>query len=100
MYGDTSAADRSLCIQSLEQGSNSLQNVMNRLQDLEALLHDEAGTQSIPFDLAALMTGVSEFRQESQDSSGKRTQLDLELDPRLPLSVEGDLTKVSHATRR
>jgi hypothetical protein len=67
---------------------------MNRLQDLAALFHDEGGVNSMPFDIVAVITGVGESRQESRGMDGNGTQVTLELDPRLPLSVEGDLTKV------
>jgi hypothetical protein len=95
MQEDTSSVERRLCIQSLELGSNNIQYVVNRLQDLAALLHDQSGISSIPFDLVATMTGVGEFRQDSFGEDGIGTQLGLKLDPRIPLSVEGDLTKVS-----
>jgi hypothetical protein len=48
----------------------------------------------MPFDIIAVITGVGESRQESKGTDGTGTQETLELDPRLPLSVEGDLTKV------
>jgi hypothetical protein len=48
----------------------------------------------MPFDIIAVITGVGESRQESKGSDCNGTQVTLELDPRLPLSVEGDLTKV------
>jgi signal transduction histidine kinase len=95
MQEDTSSVERRLCLQSLERGSNNIQYVVNRLRDLAALLHDQAGLSSIPFDLVAIMTGVGEFRQDSVGNDAKGTPLSLELDPRIPLSVEGDLTKVS-----
>jgi hypothetical protein len=54
----------------------------------------------MPFDIVAVITGVGESRQESRGMDGNGTQVTLELDPRLPLSVEGDLTKVCTETRR
>jgi hypothetical protein len=94
MQADSTSANQRLCIQSLEQGSNNLQAVMNRLQDLAALFHEGGGLKSMPFDIIAVITGVGESRQESKGTDGTGTQETLELDPRLPLSVEGDLTKV------
>ena len=67
---------------------------MNRLQDIAALSHDQGTLNVMPFDLAAVITGVAEYRQEQTGREGQDTSVILELDPKLPLSVEGDLAKV------
>jgi signal transduction histidine kinase len=99
---DSSFADQKLCIQSLEQGSSNLQVIMNRLQDLAALCHDQGMTNIMPFDIVAVITGVAEYRQDRTEVEGRATgtPVHLELDPKLPLSVEGDLTKVSRSALR
>jgi two-component system sensor histidine kinase EvgS len=94
MQDASSVNDQNLCVQSLEQGSNNLQAIMNRLQDIAALSHGQGTLNVMPFDIAAVITGVAEYRQEQTGAEGQDTSVVLELDPKLPLSVEGDLAKV------
>lgn len=94
-----SPTDQKLCVQSLEQGSNNLQAMLNRLQDIAALSHGQGTVNIMPFDIVAVITGVAEYRQQQTGQDGQDTSVVLELDPKLPLSVEGDLAKVSSGVR-
>ena len=94
-----SPTDQKLCVQSLEQGSNNLQTMLNRLQDIAALSHGQGTVNIMPFDIVAVITGVAEYRQQQTGVDGQDTSVVLELDPKLPLSVEGDLAKVSSRVR-
>lgn len=95
MQADTMTEDQRLYIRSLEQSCTYLHSVVSRLQDLAALLHGQALVHSIPFDLAAVITGVAESMQHFNKLEGKGTQVELHLDPKLLLVVHGDLTKVT-----
>lgn len=73
--------------------------MLNRLQDIAALSHGQGTVNIMPFDIVAVITGVAEYRQQQTGVDGRDTSVVLELDPKLPLSVEGDLAKVSSRVR-
>jgi signal transduction histidine kinase len=98
MQDPSNSTEHGLCVQSLEQGSSNLQAIMNRLQDIAALSHDQGTINIMPFDIVAVITGVAECRQEQTERDQNGKPVILELDPTLPLSVEGDLTKVIATT--
>jgi hypothetical protein len=60
----------------------------------EAVLHGEVALNYMPLDLVSVATGVAESLQHFVHLGGQSTQLSLELDSNLPLSVNGDITKV------
>jgi len=90
--------DQRLYIGSLEQSCTYLHSVVSRLQDLAALLHGQSMVLSMPFDLTAVITGVAESMQHFSEGEGNATQVNLQLDSKLPLVVYGDLTKVTKPT--
>ena len=94
MQADKMTEDQRLYVRSLEQSCTYLHSVVSRLQDLAALLHGQSMVHTVPFDLVAIITGVAESMQHFSQREGKGTQVQLHLDPKLPLVVHGDLTKV------
>ncbi|KAI8918670.1 hypothetical protein DFJ77DRAFT_508938 [Powellomyces hirtus] len=95
MQADDMTNDQRLYIKTLEQSCTHLMSVVNRMQDLAALQQSDAATVNIiPFDIVATMTGVAEAMQHLSTHTGKGTQVVLDLDSNIPLSVNGDLTKI------
>jgi len=94
MQADVMTEDQRLYVRSLEQSCTYLHSVVSRLQDLAALLHGQATINCVPFDIVAIITGVAESMQHFSEREGKGTQVKLDIDPKLPLSISGDLTKV------
>lgn len=86
--------DQRLYVRTLEQSCTYLHSVVNRLQDLAALLHGTSSLYHVSFDLVAIITGIAESMQHYSEKEGKGTQVALQIDPKIPLSVFGDLTKV------
>ncbi|KAJ3278523.1 hypothetical protein HK104_002256 [Borealophlyctis nickersoniae] len=86
--------DQRLYIKTLEESCSRLLSLVNRLQDLAALQAVTPAVNIMAFDLVAIITGVAECMQHFSTHTGKGTQVTLNLDPRLPLSVNGDLTKI------
>jgi signal transduction histidine kinase len=95
MQSDAMTPDQRLYLGSLEQSSMYLHLVVNRLQDIAALCYGEVALNYMPFDLVAVITGAAESLQHYSSFIGKGSKLTLELDPQLPLSLNGDMTKVS-----
>lgn len=96
MQADVMTEDQRLYVRSLEQSCTFLYSVVSRLQDLAALLHGQSTLYCVSFDLVAIITGVAESMQHFSEKEGKGTQVALHLDPKIPLSVFGDLTKVRY----
>ena len=94
MQSEKMTEDQRLYIKTLEESCSRLLSVVNRLQDLAALQAVSPSVNIMAFDLVAIITGVAESMQHFSAHTGKGTQVTLELDPRLPLSVNGDLTKI------
>ncbi|KAI8819085.1 CheY-like superfamily [Fimicolochytrium jonesii] len=94
MQSEKMTEDQRLYIKTLEDSCSRLLSLVNRLQDLAALQGETSLVNIMAFDLVAIITGVAESMQHFSTQTGKGTQVTLDLDPRLPLSVNGDLTKV------
>ena len=94
MQDDDMTAQQRLYIKTLEQSSTHLLSVVSRMQDLAALQTGTPATNIIAFDMRAVITGVAESMQHMSIHTGRGTQVALDMDPLLPLSVNGDLAKV------
>ncbi|KAI9001879.1 CheY-like superfamily [Gaertneriomyces semiglobifer] len=94
MQSEQMTEDQRLYIKTLEESCSRLLSLVNRLQDLAALQATRPAINIMPFDLVAIITGVAESMQHFSTHTGRGTQVTLDLDPRLPLSVNGDLTKI------
>lgn len=95
MQADRMTHDQKLYIKTLEQSCSQLLSVVNRMQDLAALQSETQGmTNNIPFDIVATVTGVAESMQHLSSSTGKGTQVEVNLDPSLPRTVNADFTKI------
>jgi K+-sensing histidine kinase KdpD len=103
MQADVMTPDQRLYIQSLEQSSTYLSSVVSRLQDFASLMHGQSMVHSVSFDMAAIITGIAEamqhFIEQDKDREGTTSHIELHLDPKLPLVVYGDLTKVQQILR-
>ncbi|KAI8584894.1 CheY-like superfamily [Geranomyces variabilis] len=86
--------DQRLYIKTLEQSCAQLLSVIGRMQDLAALQQDTPITNIIPFDIVGIITGVAESVQRMSIHGRHGTLVALDLDPELPLSIDGDLTKL------
>lgn len=86
--------DDELYLKTLEESCRVLMSVVNRCQDISYLQKDPNLSASIAFDLSAVVTGVSQALQYFNAQSKESTQLSIRLDPRIPRSVDGDLTKI------
>ncbi|KAJ3004625.1 hypothetical protein HKX48_001132 [Thoreauomyces humboldtii] len=94
MQSEEMTESQRLYIKTLEQSCTHLLSVVNRMQDLAALHWGDPFVNIMPFDIVASITGVAESMQHMSRHTGCGTQVALDLDPELPLSVNGDLTKI------
>ncbi|KAJ3159340.1 hypothetical protein HDU88_000625 [Geranomyces variabilis] len=94
MQGEEMSTSQRLYIKTLEQSCTHLLSVVSRMQDLAALQSGKPTNNIMPFDLRATITGVAESMQHMSIHTGRGTQVTLDLDPEIPRSVNGDLTKV------
>ncbi|KAJ3144636.1 hypothetical protein HDU86_001664 [Geranomyces michiganensis] len=94
MQGEEMSTSQRLYIKTLEQSCTHLLSVVSRMQDLAALQNGKPTNNIMPFDMRATITGVAESMQHMSIHTGRGTQVALDLDPQIPRSVNGDLTKV------
>ncbi|KAJ3134982.1 hypothetical protein HDU90_004307 [Geranomyces variabilis] len=94
MQSEEMSTSQRLYIKTLEQSCTHLLSVVSRMQDLAALQSGKPVNNIMPFDMRATITGVAESMQHMSIHTGRGTQVALDLDPQIPPSVNGDLTKV------
>ncbi|KAJ3144160.1 hypothetical protein HDU89_008944 [Geranomyces variabilis] len=94
MQRDEMSDDQRLYIKTLEQSCAQLLSVLGRMQDLAALQHDAPVINVMPFDIVGVITGVAESVQRMTIHGRHGTLVALDLDPELPVSINGDLTKM------
>ena len=92
MQADKMTDEQRLYIKTLEMSCAHLLSVVNRMQDLSGL-QSKNPAHIIPFDPVAMISGVSESMQHLSALTGKGTQVSLDLDPHIPSSITGDLTR-------
>jgi CheY-like chemotaxis protein len=83
-----------LYIKTLEQSCRVLLSVVNRLQDISYLHNPLPYNDGIVFDIRAVLSGIAENMQYFNAESSESTQLNINIDSRIPSIVRGDLTKI------
>ncbi|KAJ3144601.1 hypothetical protein HDU86_001668 [Geranomyces michiganensis] len=94
MRSDELSPNHRLYITTLEQSCTHLLTVVSRMQDLAALQCGTLTQNVIPFDIVATIIGIAESMQHMSIHTAREIQVVLDLDPELPLSINGDQTKV------
>ncbi|KAJ3147750.1 hypothetical protein HDU89_005109 [Geranomyces variabilis] len=94
MQGEEMSKSQRLYIKTLEQSCTHLLSVVSRMQDLAALQSGKPTNNIMAFDLKAIVTGVAESMQHMSIHTGRGTQVALDLDEKIPRSINGDLTKI------
>ncbi len=87
--------DNEVYLATLEQSCRTLLAVINRLQDISDLQSGTHGmSDTLTFDLPAVISGISQNMQFFSESSTERTQLSITFDERIPRTIKGNLTKL------
>lgn len=94
MQAEDMTGDQQIYIKTMEQSCTHLMTVIDRMQDLAALQSETSKTNVIPFDLVAVITGIADSLEHIHLGGAEVTRVDLDIDPRIPRTVTGDLTKV------
>ncbi|KAJ3182998.1 hypothetical protein HDU87_007420 [Geranomyces variabilis] len=94
MQSEEMTVRQRLYIKTLEQSCTHLLSVVSRMQDLAALQSGKPTNNIMAFDLKAIVTGVAESMQHMSIHTGRGTQVALDVDAKIPRSINGDLTKI------
>ena len=94
MSHQTDLSSFEIYLKTLEQSCRVLLTVVNRLQNISDLQSDTPKANTLSFDLEAVVTGLAQTMQFYNDYSSESTQLDIKFDPRIPRTINADLTKI------
>ncbi|KAJ3160747.1 hypothetical protein HDU88_007853 [Geranomyces variabilis] len=94
MQAEDLSTNQRLYIETLEHSSTHLLSVVTRIQDLAALQSGKPTNNCMPFDMKSTITGVAESLRHTSLPTARGPEIALDLDPQIPLLVNGDLTKI------